>query len=196
MSMQGNSDGTWGSHGSMNLELPCIYCGSSWGYEQLIHYKWVLSLPGGSLLERLYPWKEITVVISRSAVQETTRTAWTLCRWELLVGLSELPRAGRTHRESPHPRIKQEGVEMAPKSLERRFKVWSEQQAEQCPSGAHPRKLSLSCRELQNLLVSPCLIFIYSFIWGYCGPQNGNKSTSSIWVSSRVKTNHDVAAQP
>lgn len=50
-----------------------------------------------------------------------------MCRWELLVGLSELPRSGRTHRESPRPKTKQEGVKMAPKSLERRFKVWSEQ---------------------------------------------------------------------
>lgn len=45
------------------------------------------------------------------------------------MGLSELPRSGRTHRESPRPRTKQEGVKMVPKILERRFKVWSEQPA-------------------------------------------------------------------
>lgn len=98
-----------------------------------------------------------------------------MCRWELLVGLSELPRSGRTHRESPCPRTKQEGVKMAPKSLERRFRVWSGQPAlvnrerhklsstttlAGCPCLAEPALLSWNYRTFRFLL--PRYLFIPS----------------------------------
>lgn len=169
-----------GSQDSVKLEFPCIYCGSRWGCGQLVHSKLVLSLPGGNLLERLCPWEEWTVVISRSGRQETTRRTWTLCRWELLVGLSELPRSGRTHRESPCPKAKQEGVKMEPKSLERRFRVWSGQPAlvnrerHKLSNTHHPCRVSLSCRtcpaeagitEYFGVSLLGIYLFIPSFEW-------------------------------
>lgn len=155
------------------------------------------------------------MVISRSGRQETTRRTWTLCRWELLVGLSELPRSGRTHRESPCPKAKQEGVKMEPKSLERRFRVWSGQPAlvnrerHKLSNTHHPCRVSLSCRTCPaeagiTEYFGVSLLGIYLFLH-LSGPRrssqannnrNGNKSTSCIWTSPRVKTNHDVAAQP
>lgn len=120
-----------------------------------------LSLPGGNLLERLYPSREWTVVISRSHVQEATRTRWILCEWELLVGLSALPRSGGTCGEAPGPRTKQEEVKRVPKILMGKFKVWPKQ-----PTLVNRGRCGLQqCREyhcmalaLAQLLISHCFL--------------------------------------
>lgn len=53
----------------------------------------VLSVHGGNLPGTPSPPPGRSVVISRSGVQEATRTPWILCEWELLAGLSEFPRS-------------------------------------------------------------------------------------------------------
>lgn len=131
--------------------------------EQPPHKQLAPSLPGGNLLQRPYPQSGWTVVISRSHVQEATRTTLILCEGEPLVGLLMLSRSGRTYRESLGPRTKQEEVKMAPKILARRFQVWPEQSTlvnkgrpwlQQRPSGAHPCTSLKPCCFLLNLHTS------------------------------------------
>lgn len=131
--------------------------------EQPPHKQLAPPLPGGNLLQRPYPQKGWMVVISGSYMQEATRTTFILCEGELLVGPLVLSRSGRTRRESPGPRKKQEEVKMAPKILVRRFQVWPERSTlvnrgrlrlQQRPSGAHPCTSLKPCCFLLNLHTS------------------------------------------